>query len=365
VNNSGYKACKGMQQKVAAIKAEEKDELKIMMALQNLVMNEMQTYHVNMMETGFRLRTPAEVWKSNGGTKLEKTCLLTALLLQANINAKAIAVIPEKFYDPQMGNLLAVQDFVIQVNPKQHGQFYISATAHANKNLKAGLTGNKLLTLEAAIESLKTFEIGQHQNLIQFGAGFVVQEDGKILGTFEVELENLANPYLKTYNDSNYVYRIVNGFSKKEIKSFDLKKFGENKSFIKFEFEKENAFKNEANYLFYTLPAPADHLDNYHLSRLPLERKLPLKLDAPIKLDYSYSISIPSNYKAVLNAKSVKLENEAGKLFIQFEEKGDVIVITKKLELPSKIIPAKDYKAFRELMINWFDKNYSQLILKK
>jgi hypothetical protein len=136
VNNSGYKACKGMQQKVAAIKAEEKDELKIMMALQNLVMNEMQTYHVNMMETGFRLRTPAEVWKSNGGTKLEKTCLLTALLLQANINAKAIAVIPEKFYDPQMGNLLAVQDFVIQVNPKQHGQFYISATAHANKNLK-------------------------------------------------------------------------------------------------------------------------------------------------------------------------------------------------------------------------------------
>lgn len=366
VNQKGFmfQANRDMTNKAKSVWEETKDEIKTMISLQNMVQTEISSYGVSLQDAGFRVRPPVATWESNGGTALEKTLLLTTLLRQANINANAMAVISDKYYDRGMGNLLVIEDYLVQVNPKKHGQFYISAYRNNAQNLRFNLAGKQLLILDAAIESLRTFEEKQQKNLVRFGCGIVIESAERMLGTYEVELEYFDNPYLKIYKDSSAVEGLVKGFGKKEIKSSDLLRLGENKSVARFSFEKDNPFKEKAGYYFYQIPEPSNALPGWQFSKLPSVRREPLDIGQAVKLEYNYSFSIPDNLELVNRDEYIHMENNAGKMTIKIEKVKDELLIIRSLELPHKVIPVKDYKDFRLLMTNWYDKNYKELIFK-
>ena len=360
-----FKTDRSMSEKAKVIRDKSNHELKTMMGIQDMVIHEIREYHLTLPVTAFRVRPPMEVWESSGGTKLEKACLLASLLREANISARVVAVIPDKYYLRELGNLLVMDDFLVQVNPREHGQFYISATGNDKQNLYDRLAGNQLLVLESAIESLRTFETKQSTNKIQFGTGLVIQEDQKIVGTCEIELENFANPYLKILNDSNYIYSLISGFGKSEIKEFEFLRLSEDKSSIHYEVENKNAFKENEEYLFMQLPEPRNHLNEAYLSTLAVERRDALKLENPLHYSYSYSVSVPDQFEMVSKPLDLKLENQAGKLEIKFEKSGQNILIEKSLEIPDNIIKPNVYQDFRKLMMEWYDGHYGKLVLKK
>ncbi len=360
-----FKANRSMKEMAQSTWNESRDELKTMMQLQEMVIKNIREYHVGLADAGFRVRPAIETWESIGGTKMEKSCLLVSLLREANISARMVAVIPERFYSREMGNLFVMKDYLVQVNPKEHGQFYISASDHAGENLVYNYSGNKFLLLEAAVESLRVFDPVEGIAGIQFGSGLVIQEDHKIVGTYETELKEAANPYLKLVKDTAAAYRLVSGFGKADIKSIDIKRLSADKSFIHFEVEKEKAIKQEGNYFFYSLPEPRTDLNEAYFSTLPFEREDALELENPISFEYSYAISFPDDMEWVKAIKDVELENATGKLRISFKEKGQSILVEKNLEIPHKIIKPNVYDDFRELMINWYDKHALQIVLKK
>ncbi|MDZ7742591.1 MAG: DUF3857 domain-containing protein [Bacteroidota bacterium] len=360
-----FKANRKMKEKAQDIWDENRDELKTMMQLQEMVIKEVREYHVELAESGFRVRPAIETWESIGGTKLEKSCLLVSLLREANISARLVAVIPERFYSREMGNLFVMNDYLVQVNPKEHGQFYLSATGHAGENLIYNYSGDKFLLLEAAVESLRVFDPEEGNAGIQFGSGLVIQGDQKIVGTYETEVKEAANPYLKMVKDTATAYHLVSGFGKADIKSIDIKRLSEDKSFIQFEVEKEKALKQEGSYFFYSLPEPRTELNETYFSSLPFERTDALELQNPLSLEYSYVISYPDDMEWIEGMKNLELENEAGKLVVSVKVKGQSILIEKSLEIPQKIIKVNVYNNFRELMINWYDKHSRQIVLKK
>ncbi|MCK5076997.1 MAG: DUF3857 domain-containing protein, partial [Calditrichia bacterium] len=77
---------------VHKLKAESTSDLDFMIKLQKKVADEISTYHIPFAATGFKIRSPLEVWKSNGGTDFEKSILLSALLTLAEFPAEPMLI---------------------------------------------------------------------------------------------------------------------------------------------------------------------------------------------------------------------------------------------------------------------------------
>ncbi len=354
-----------MNIKVNEIVEESKDQIEIMIKLQKLVVNEISTYNIPLSETGFKIRTPAEVWISNGGTPVEKTLLLAALLREANINAIPVAATSDKFFDRKLGNLYVFDEFFLQVNPRETKQYYISATNWQGHNLLYDLHGKTMIQLDHAIESLRSFEAKSELFETDFGCGFAIENTERMSGNITLELFKTANPYLNMITNTDYAKQLIkNTIGISDINSFDLEKTSEVKSLIRYEIVKENPFTEKSGYYFMTLPETESGLQDMYLSHLPEERSTPLELENPVNLKYFYTFSKPENLEFVNPAKKIIIDNEAGKIHIEIRKSGDEILITRNLEIRKKIIPLNKYKAFRELMVNWYDDKYRQLILR-
>ncbi len=360
-----YKVGKQMAETVDNIVAEEKDQMKIILKLQELVVNNLKDYHIPLVYTGYRCRTTKETWKSNGGTQLEKSILLTALLRQTNINANPVVVIPSKFYEKEIGNLLMFDKFLVQVNPKNYGQLYLSSTHIDNKNLKFNLSGNTILLLDAAIESLKTYEEKLSKNEIYFGCGYVIQNPEKIAGTTEIELSGNLNPYLQFFKDSaNAKNYLTNGISSNDIKSFQINKLNEFKSKIHYDIEKEDPFDKQGDYLFWNLPVVKNGIDSWHINLLTKKRISPLEIPSTIKETYNYTIVLPENMELVNPEANIEIKNEVGNISIKVQKIKDEILIKRSISLPEKIIDVNNYKAFKEIMNLWQNKKYKEIVFK-
>jgi len=360
-----YKVGKQMAETVENIVAEEKDQMKIILKLQELVVNNLKYYHIPLVYNGYHCRTPIETWKSNGGTQLEKSILLTALLRKANINANPVAVIPSKFYAKEIGNLLIFDKFLVQVNPKNYVQLYLSATHIDNQNLKFNLSGNTILLLDYAIESLKTYEVKGGKNEIYFGCGYVIQNPEKIVGTTEIELSGNLNPYLQFLKDSaNAKSYLTNGISSKDIKSFQINKLNEYKSEIHYNIEKEDPFEKQDNYLFWNLPVVKNGLDSWHINLLTKKRISPLEIPSTIKETYNYTIVLPENMELVNPEANTEIKNEVGNISIKVQKIKDEILIKRSIYLPEKIIDVNNYKAFKEIINLWQNKKYKEIVFK-
>ncbi|MCK4408026.1 MAG: DUF3857 domain-containing protein [Bacteroidales bacterium] len=360
-----YKVGKQMAETVDNIVAEEKDQMKIILKLQKLVVNNLKYYHIPLVYTGYRCRTAEEIWKSNGGTQLDKSILLTALLRQANINANPVVVIPSKFYEKEIGNLLMFDKFLVQVNPKKYGQLYLSATHVDNQNLKFNLSGNKILLLDYAIESLKTYEEKGGKNEIYFGCGYVIQNPEKLVGTTEIELSGNLNPYLQFFKDStNAKTYITNGISSKDIKNFQINKLNEYKSEIHYDIEKEDPFVKQDNYLFWNLPVVKNGINSWHINLLTKKRISPLEIPSTIKETYNYTIVLPENMELVNPEANIEIKNEVGNIFIKVQRTNDEILIKRSIYLPEKIIDVNNYKAFKEILNLWQNKKYKEIVFK-
>ena len=54
-----------------------------------------------------------------------------------------------------------------------------------------------------------------------------------------------------------------------------------------------------------------------------------------------------------------------GSIEIQIEQKGNVLEIKRKLNITKDKIKPADYEAFRAMMIDWNNSNYTNLMFKK
>ncbi len=346
-----------------AIAKKKAEPLETMFALQEMVANDLRTWNVPEKYTGFACRTPEEVWKSNGGTPLEKAVLLTSLLIEAGINARTVALVPEKFYSQSAGTLLTFGDYLVQANPVRSGQWYVSPTHTGDQNLIYSLRNEKALLLDGAVESLRTFEGINKRSEVHFEAGFAVRDTGRITGTVELGLKYAANPYARIYRDKEHVKKLVQGISPGEIRTAETDKFAVERARIRLEIEKDDPFETNAHYLFLTMPESKQGTAEWHISYLSALREDPFVLENPIRETYEASVRLPGNIRLVTPLQSKEINKEIGSVLISLEQKkpGE-ITIRKELEINTPEIGVNQYGDFRAIMDEWISKQNWQLI---
>ena len=355
-----------MDKVVDDVIANETNQLSIALKLQQLVCNDLSTLNIPLKYTGFKCRTAIETWNSNMGTHLEKAILLTTLLQKANIYSEIVAVIPNEYYNEEIGNLLSFNSFLVRINLKKHGVNYISPSHIDKQNLKFSLEGKTVLLLDKNIESLKVFKARPVTNKIFVSGDFVFQSSEKLVGKFNLELMGDLNPYFTYYNDSSKVKSIIKGgVSNKNFISSEIIKLTQKICKAQLEFEKEDPFILNSNYLSFALPFVSNGIKSWHINQLPTERTAPLELPKIIHERYEYAIVTPENFKLVSKLINIEINNSVGYLLIKYAKTANKIIVTREIKFKEKIIEINDYDEFREIMNTWNNNNYKKLIFKK
>jgi len=351
---------------VKEITAGSKNDLETMLKIQDYMVNNIANWYIPLKYIGFKIRPATEIIASNGGTVPEKVLLMCVLLKEAGINAIPVMVFPEKYFDRETGCLLPVEDYLVQVNPREKKQFYLSACSISEQNLSFGLAGKIMLQIDAAIESLRTFKVENQESIIELESGIVIENAEKYNGSLSLLVENYANPFLKLFQDPDYAKGLTDNYaSKANILNYTISSSGNEKSVISYEIEGKKAFSEQEGYYFLEFPEVKNNIYSQGYGHLASMRETAMKLKAPVREKYTYSVVIPDELRFVNPEQEIKIENQAGKVIINYKIKGNVLLAERELHIPSGLITIDKYNDFRSLMLLWYNSNYRQAVIGK
>ncbi len=352
-----------MSKKAEALMKEKTDEIDLILALQDLVIDQVKLVDIPPVYTGFRVRTPAETWKSANATVLEKAILLSELLIQANINAEPVATIPANQFDLTHGNLMSFDNYLVQVNPKKYGRIYLSVNQKNEQNLIYNLKDYTVLVLDGTVESLRYFNEKPEKNSISLTGTLNLADTAQLNGSLKLLMEGYKNPYLKLKRDESGLKNYVTGgISAGHISVVEEIKLTQPHLEATLKIDRKQAFKKENDYLFVELPALTNGLDQWQPGLLSEKRDVPLKLPVTISESYSFELIVPAGYRMVNPKKLMELENSAGTVKISIEQKDNKVTVKRLISLENQVINPQDYSAFLELIHAWVDRNFRELV---
>ena len=355
-----------MDKAVAKITNNESDKLKIALELQKIVSNNLNNIVIPLQYTGFKCRTAVETWNSNQGTPLEKAILLTSMLHKADIQAEPVAIIPNKNFSKEIGNLSMFNEFLVRITLKNHGEIYIAPNYVNKQNLIFDFSGKTALLLDKSNDKLKIVLGKDMPSSIAMEGEFDLLDTEKLLGDVHIELKNNAVPYLSLYMDSSYIKTIVSGrISQSNIISSSIEKLTQQNTICKLSVEKDNPTNKQDGYLTFELPHTSNGVDSWHITVLPAKRSAPLEIPAVIHEKYRFALVLPKDSKLVSKLQNIEIINNVGNLLISVEKDENEIIITREIKLHKKVIGINEYADFKEIMDIWNNSNFRKVIFKE
>lgn len=349
---------------VDTIRNQQVDEIKTLMAIQKAVVENVVYERYNPAWMAYRSRTPEQVWKSNGGNKLEKSLLLASLLKQAGFNAVPVLVGSGTFFNEKAINLSTFDDVLLMVNTKGFGTVYISATEVDNQTLENYLTQNTLIPLIRGT-SRAPVEISKSENKISCKATFTFTDDLKPSGLMELELTGAVNPFLMLQNDKGGFKTMVSGGLIKDGDAVIVQNSNLAKSALIVKAETDKPVTDQNGYLRWSLPAMTNGFEKWQISYLDRERISDFYLPVAISESYTYTITIPAGYELINKRFSERVKCSAGSASVEIKPKDNQIEIIRELNLTGAAIGQQDYQEFREMINFWMDKNQKTLVFRK
>lgn len=350
---------------IEKVKSEEKDEIKVMLALQKYVVENLATDRISLAEAGFNARYPEQVWKSNGGSQFEKSVLLATLLKMAEINSVTVLAAPQKIFDAEIGDLFVFEDVYVNATTKSHGDILLSATHIDNQALQFRLAGKVLIPLQRTRGELNEIKLNHVDNKIELKAEIKIDDSLHLAGNAELELLYAVNPFLKLSDNAASFARLLSGnmISKKEG-SVKIASSNPAKTELSAELKTKNQIPQVAGYYKLVLPVLTNGFESFHISYLESERLDPFVLPFSVDESYEYTVEIPEGYEFVNKKAKESWKNKAGSVSITMAPKGNQIVVTRQMTIDNKLIQTEQYNEFRELINAWLDENQRKVVFK-
>jgi hypothetical protein len=355
-----YPANADMVAAVDQIVKENNDDLKAALAIQKMVVEDIASWNLPLEYTGFKCRTPVEVWESNGGTPLEKTVLLATLLMKAKLSGAPVAIIPEKYFDKKVGSLYIFRDFAAMAKVGMGEKIFLSATHTSSQNLAYSELGNIFLLLDGAVESLRTFEPIKDKAEIIYHGKYTYDENNTLKGELKVTLGGAANPYYKLSVDSAFAKRYGSGVEKAVIS-----KLQQDKSILDIEVNKKDAFKIYGNHIFIPLAQAPSGIDSWGFSYIETGRQAPIKLKGLVHEQYHDMITLPDDYTLISQEANFVIVNALGSTKISTRQEGNIVYTTREIEIHKDLIQFSEFDLFRELWNPWVNPIHQKIVLKK
>jgi len=354
-----YPANADMVSAAQQLKKDNEDELNAALAIQKMVVNEIGTWNLSLQYTGFRCRTPEEVWRSNAGTPLEKNVLLATLLMKAGFAATPVAIIPEKYYDKQVGSLYIFDGFAVQLKLASGDALYLSATRSSSQNLAVSLQGKKFLVLDGAIESLKTYDPIDTPAEIIYHGNLSLDAGNKLSGKIHVKLTGNANPYFSLYQDTNFAKRYGSG-----VKDVALNDLNPGESLFDLNIEKDKACEKYGEYVFMDIPVSRSGISSWGFSYIETGRSIPIRLNEAIHEQYNYMIDVPDGYELISPDVDFDIDNVVGHVKISLRQEKSKVFVTREIRLKKTLVKYSEFDTFNELWKVWMNDSFQKLVLK-
>jgi hypothetical protein len=359
-----YKINDAMQQFVDETKDPE-NEIGTLLAIQEEVIKNMKTDQVPMSWNGFRVRTPEEVWQSNGGSRFEKTLLLAALLKAAGFEATPVYSIPSRFYDSGIAGANQFDDVLLMANTKGFGTIYLSAYQTSGQSLEFQ-SGHKILLPLRRGQSLTELKTAAINNEILMKANLEITPEMKIEGKADIVLQGAVNPFLSLAKEpKNMAGMISGGMVVKDSAAVVVKNSNLAKTEIGLKIEKDNAFQEQLGFYRLILPEMNNGFSGWRIQYLNTERTDAFILPFPVSESYSFQIALPEGFELINKKNAINLKNRAGSVKIEISERRGVITVIRELSLTNPMIAPGDYTDFRTLVNEWLDGNNKTLVLRK
>ncbi|MBI9033542.1 MAG: DUF3857 domain-containing protein [Bacteroidales bacterium] len=353
------------EQEIERIKKENNDELEQVLAIQDLVVNTINYYYVPQKYAAYQIRTPEQVWKSNGGTRIEKTILLAGLLNQAGFRTTAVAFFPDFNFNKQYGVLDLITDELVRVRTKSHGDVYLSALHSAKRSEEYELGKGTLLFLDATVESLQTKELSLPLEHNICSMNLEVADNGTLEGDVTVKMKGNHIPYFELNKDENKISQLFAGLNASDISEIKMSKLDSFKSDFSCKFYKVDSWKEIEGYTFVKLPTLTSTLDPLHLDRIERERKLGIDLGRHLIEEMEYTIVLPKNYKFVGELIQIEDKNILGSVSVKIERNDDKIIIKRSIDIREYFIKPSEIKHLMKLLDVWNSKGLREVILKE
>jgi hypothetical protein len=387
VSEDAFKAAPGpdISRHVDAAIKDKKTDLDKILALQSVVIDEIKLADIPLIYSGYKVRTPEEIWKSANATSLEKAILLAGMLKLANINACPVATISNGLYFADMGSPAVFDGFLVQVNPRELGRIYLSVTQHQNQNLFYDLQDKTMIQLDGTITVMRTFKEKPVTNVMKMDAKLRLAGQGEeekrgqgeeekrglgeevsVGGEVEVEMSGICNPYYKLRNDSSFVKNMIVGdLPTSSLSSIKEKKLSELTSDYILTWNPEPGTRNFNGFLYLELPRFRTGFDAWNLVQFTGSGDTPVRLDFPLKEVYSYSISLPDNYTLFTPSDDISIQNDLGELNISIVQSGSTIKVKRYFELYKDVITSDKMEDFRKMILAWENVDYRKIEIKQ
>jgi len=360
-----YKVNEKMVDVVNEAKKDINNDIELALNIQGIVANNINYYPIPLSYSGYRVRTAMETFKSNGGTQLEKCILLTALLRESGINAEPVMVVPSLFFDKSIGCIPYATEFIVQVNPRETKQLYLSAVHTSSQNLIYDLTGKTVFALNPS----KSLRIEKTQKVetdkIKMTGTIKFDDSLKLNGHLQLFLSGRSNPYFDLKKDSASTKKMLSGgISGKDILKSSIGNSTQLSSEIGFDIQQDASLKKQKNYSFFTLPECKHGIESWHMNYLVDNRNSILQVPMLISESYNITIQLPEDVGLVNPVDKIEKINTFGNLIIEISQNGSEVKIIRSIEILQKEIPPSDYKGFKEMIDLWNEGQFRELVFK-
>jgi hypothetical protein len=341
------------------------EELDKILALQDVVIDEVRYADIPLAYTGYKVRRPQEVWASANGNALEKAILLSRMLVAVGINAFPVATVPNGWFSMEMGNLAEFDGYMVQVNPHKMGKIYLSVNQKQSQNLVYEVLDKTMIQLDPNLESMRTFQEKPEMNLLKMEAELTLSADKNISGEIEVDMEAYMNPFFKIHRDSSYVKSVIIGdISASQMSEPDFKTLSELKTSAEIDVTAAPVKTDLSGYLFFELPRYKTGFDSWGLYQFTTSGNTPVKFEHHLWEEYSYKITIPDGYTLFTPPVDLNIKNMLGVLSIRISQKGNEITIFREFELSHNVVTSSDMDEFKEMAKAWENGNWRKIVFK-
>lgn len=343
-----------ISRRVEEVMKDKKEDIDIALALQQIVIDEIRLVNIPLSYTGYKVRTPAAVWQSANATSLEKAILLAEMLIMANIHATPVATVPDGRFSREMGNLAVFDGFLVQVNPKKSGRMYLSVNRKHPQNLIYDLSDQTMIQLDAAVESMRSFQEKRADHVLQMEAKLKIDTERNLSGKLDLRMEGMANPYFRLYKDSSHVKSMiagdVNTGQQAQVKPGQL---SELKARTELNVAPSPLKKDYGGYTIIDLPRYKTGFDSWNLVQFTGSGNTPVKLDHHLWESYTIQIELPDGWELVTPPADVVIKNDLGQMEITWVQNDKTLSIHRSWRLLSDVITAENMDKFREMTVAW------------
>ncbi len=334
--------------------------------LQKKIVNDLANFPIAPATVGYKFRTPAEVWKSGGGTALEKAILFAAALQKSGIDGKAVLIARHNRIDETIPGLAPFSRAAVCVHLSP-GKAFMAAVDKLNPFDWRYIYGGRsvLVFTKKGIRQMALPTPPETKNTASLNARLTINENGKINESFDLGLSGAANPYLEIQRNEGKVEKNLQAvFPESKVTRLSILDDGQMQASGRF--KNGEGIKEQKNFLFYTLPQNPYGIASLHLATPAPNRKTPLRLPFEnFSETTSYSIRIPQGWKFIVKNHAVNLDNSAGQLSIRYTLTEEELQVERQLHFKKRTVPASEYTDYMELWRVWNAPVSRQVVFEK